>query len=532
MKFEDMFDPQPAWGATKSRKIQKRIVIEGDLILCSPAHFGNGDTNDLTDMPLLIDEVEKKPLLTGASLAGALRSYLRSIERGYRTTVNLETERKSACTRLFGGMRMDDEGEQSALIVDDAYGQDFEIERRMGVRIDAKSRTAAEDMLYSLELWRTGTIFPLRFELIICEGDNEDKLKHALATALSGLTEGGITLGARKQRGYGRISSANWRAKVYDLHKKDDLLAWLRNGNNRLPDATSNLSPSEILGPTQPLVDWTDQREYFDLHAEFLLDRSLLIRVEADLYEDGPDVTHISTYSPVHKKKHPVLPGSSLAGALRARAQRIANTLDDGTLRKWDDGSEATLATVLIERIFGADMNETRTPIGSKLRIEEHLIDNATDDYVQTRIKIDRFTGGAMDGALLNEQILIAKNAKTDLNDNIRPNIQVKLRLVNPLQGPKQAGKEPKKNATGEQIGLLLLLLKDLWTGDLPLGGSSSVGRGRLIGCKATLTLKTRLDDLPQVWVLQRDNKNLKINGDVQVLGNYVSKDLREYFER
>ena len=29
------------------------------------------------------------------------------------------------------------------------------------------------------------------------------------------------------------------------------------------------------------------------------------------------------------------------------------------------------------------------------------------------------------------------------------------------------------------QAGLLLLVLKDLWSGDLPLGGESSVGRGR-----------------------------------------------------
>ena len=37
------------------------------------------------------------------------------------------------------------------------------------------------------------------------------------------------------------------------------------------------------------------------------------------------------------------------------------------------------------------------------------------------------------------------------------------------------------------EIGLLLLLLKDLWTGDLTVGSESSVGRGRLQGISATL---------------------------------------------
>jgi hypothetical protein len=37
------------------------------------------------------------------------------------------------------------------------------------------------------------------------------------------------------------------------------------------------------------------------------------------------------------------------------------------------------------------------------------------------------------------------------------------------------------------EIGLLLLLLKDLWTGDLPIGGESSIGRGRLQGIDAKI---------------------------------------------
>jgi hypothetical protein len=41
------------------------------------------------------------------------------------------------------------------------------------------------------------------------------------------------------------------------------------------------------------------------------------------------------------------------------------------------------------------------------------------------------------------------------------------------------------KNA---ELGLILLLLKDLWTGDLPIGGESGVGRGRLKGLSATIS--------------------------------------------
>jgi hypothetical protein len=52
------------WSDSLARGIRQRLVIEGDLILQTPAHFGNGDGDDLTDMPLLLDPLtERCPLL-------------------------------------------------------------------------------------------------------------------------------------------------------------------------------------------------------------------------------------------------------------------------------------------------------------------------------------------------------------------------------------------------------------------------------------------------------------------------------------
>ena len=68
----------------KSRTVGERIFIRGQLVLETPASFGSGDKDGSTDMALLYDSVERqRPLLTGASIAGALRSYLWEAERGY-----------------------------------------------------------------------------------------------------------------------------------------------------------------------------------------------------------------------------------------------------------------------------------------------------------------------------------------------------------------------------------------------------------------------------------------------------------------
>jgi CRISPR/Cas system CSM-associated protein Csm3 (group 7 of RAMP superfamily) len=221
------------WRGEHSRRITTRIVVEGELVLQTPAHFGNGDGSEATDMPLLLDPLDEAdghttPLLTGASLAGALRGYLREVESGY----GVESHTKSLCTSLFGGMQGDDDGEQSPLIVDDARGKDGAIELRDGVAINTASRAAENGKKYDLQMWAAGTRFDLRFELAIREYDKEpERMKQALATALDGLSNGGITLGARKQRGYGAITVENWRAEQWDLTDPQRLLGWLERGD-------------------------------------------------------------------------------------------------------------------------------------------------------------------------------------------------------------------------------------------------------------------------------------------------------------
>ncbi|MEP7342332.1 MAG: RAMP superfamily CRISPR-associated protein [Acidobacteriota bacterium] len=447
------------WEGTHSRRITTRIVVEGDLVLQTPAHFGNGDSSDATDMPLLLDlfdeaEGHTTPLLTGASLAGALRSYLREFESGY----GIESGKKSLCSKLFGGRQADDgdDGEQSSLIVDDARGEHGAIELRDGVAINAQSRTADDGKKYDLQLWAAGTCFPLRFELVIREYDNEAELRQGLVTALGGLSNGEITMGMRKRRGYGAVTARNWRVRQWNLQEPAELLDWLENG---AAPVTAQASLQAVLGA--PLPADNDKRDFFAIEATFALDGSLLIRSEGRRADKGPDAVHLKARKADGVNTASVLSGTSLAGVLRARAGKILNTLGDTDAKK------------CIDAIFGTDMEELRKlrrqgnkaaqPRASRLHVTEQVIDHVEEELVQNRVSIDRFTGGALDTALFNEQPVFGGDGSS-------------LTLTLTLREPKD-----------KEIGLLLLLLKDLWTGDLPLGGESSVGRGRLQGLSATL---------------------------------------------
>ena len=43
--------------------------MKGALVLTTPTHLGNGDTDATTDMPIVLDEATGKALLPGTSLA-------------------------------------------------------------------------------------------------------------------------------------------------------------------------------------------------------------------------------------------------------------------------------------------------------------------------------------------------------------------------------------------------------------------------------------------------------------------------------
>jgi len=174
-----------------------------------------------------------------------------------------------------------------------------------------------------------------------------------------------------------------------------------------------------------------------------VVDGGLLVR-SPGTDPTAADATHLTSGG------KPVLPGTSLAGVLRARAIRIARVVRSngkGDAEQW------------VDHLFGLRLEGTTNanalpPQASRLRISETEVKDSKR-LRPNRIKIDRFTGGVVDGALFDEEPVYKGNVKVKVE----------------LRGP-QCG----------EIGLVLLLLKDLLTGDLPVGGTSSVGRGVLKG--------------------------------------------------
>ncbi|OQY88124.1 MAG: hypothetical protein B6D41_11225 [Chloroflexi bacterium UTCFX4] len=447
------------------RNIQERWIVKGTLELEAPAHFGNGDVSAWTDMPLARDKETGKPLLTGASIAGALRNYLRASS-------------ESQANDLFGEIR-GNTAIESALIVNDALASNAnDLEMRDGVAINPKTRTAGDKKKFDIELLPAGAQFDLCFELNVAKDKQE--LVHALAIALRGLEMGEIGLGKRKTRGLGACVVKEWRVRRYRVTEPRELIAWLnQDGANEKGD---NIAP--LLGVEVSNIE----KEKFTLDATFELDGSLLIRDYA-ASNTSADAAHL--HSKRNGKLEPIVSGTSLAGALRARAQRIANTVAGDTNR----------AEKLVDEMFGPRKGELRA---SRVRVRESVIQNGMSEMVQNRVKIDRFTGGASNTALFSEQPVFGLS---------ETRVQIALELVKAHE---------QEQVDRAEVGLLLLVLKDLWTGDLALGGESSVGRGRLHGVCANLQLGG------DKWELLEQDGKLAIIGNQEVLEECVQEFVKE----
>jgi CRISPR/Cas system CSM-associated protein Csm3 (group 7 of RAMP superfamily) len=433
----------PLNDAMAPRTLAARWTIRGTLTLETALHLG-GEGGERVDSPVLRDPREGLPLLPGTTLAGALRNALADRRAGYGKKEPQEI------AKLFGGARGVDDGSQSPLIVFDAIGalpKDHGVEVRDGVAILPATGVAEDGKKYDYEVLPAETRFPVRVDLLVPGADQTDEktLVGLLVAALDALP--GSALGAKRSRGLGRMG-AKWAAKRFALDSAEGWLEWILS-NHELPFAGEPSHPSaheaiEAAAPAsmKPFPLAIDVRKRVVLDLDLKVDHDLLVRSPGTT-PDAPDVSHLLSGGA------PILPGTSLAGVMRAQALRIAGLVRD----KQQDGQH------WVDRLFGPRFEGQRPPAGvqpraSRLRIGEARLEKSRSQR-QTRIAIDRFTQGVVDGALFDEQTEVGGEVKTCLE------------LRDPQKG---------------ELGLVLLVLKDLLDGLLPVGGSSSVGRGVLGG--------------------------------------------------
>jgi CRISPR/Cas system CSM-associated protein Csm3 (group 7 of RAMP superfamily) len=469
-----MMPPLKSDQARARSRVARRLWARGEWMATSGVHLGGDD--DLAsgvDMTVLRDSLGEF-LIPGSSIAGALRSAMAGL---YATTYGqFRGNRETAAIQvLFGkdySRRLEDDtvkgrvtrdGYASLLTVYDARAAASTVRIvRDSVRIEPETGLASDGAKFNLEVLPAGVVFPIELTLTLYEefpaGVTEADLTEVFQQGLSAFHSGLIRLGAKTRRGLGEGRVANWKLYRLDMENVQHVAAWLKQ------------EPS--LGEPVP---WEPRRarfataDSFEIEAQLRLKTSLLIRSSSDRPGE-PDMVHLT------EQGRSLITGSSLAGAFRHRCRRIARTIQTPQLSS--DHLERLLAS-----LFGPVHNaDGRGPalFGGRLWVSEcHLTDGSR--LRQGRVAIDRFTGGALESALFEQSAFWPADANF--------HVTIHLRIEEPRAW---------------EIGLCLQTFKDLWLGDLPLGGEAGVGRGVFLGYRAQLVSRTSAGI--QAWVLQTPN--------------------------
>ncbi|RPI19843.1 MAG: hypothetical protein EHM58_00175 [Ignavibacteriae bacterium] len=426
-----------------------KIKLTGKIELLSPLRIGSGEDNN-TDIDILKDS-SGKPFIPATSFIGVLRHYFINFN-------DADEKEKEELTKFWGyhkiqGVNTKSTSIQSSIkcsdlfVIDEiAVPVDELTSVREGVKIDIKTGMTVKEAKFDFEIAERGIKFDLNM-IVDYKEENYKFLLKLMNTIKSELEAGNISIGSKTTSGLGKIKLIDPFLEVYDFSIKNDVIKWLKNENGK--GITKDYNEKFNLNTNM-----------FSIDAWFKVKTSLIVKsYPSD--PTMPDAIHIQSCG------KDVLPGTSLRGAIRSRAIKILNTKFNGKSEKIIDN---LFGFVKEGKQYDKDGKEKDNSAKSRIIIEENLIDNCQAE-IQTRIKIDRFTGGTIKGALMESMPLFNEEG-TEKEKSIRVSIKI----------------SNYKRDKAYEAGLMLLILKDLWTGDLPIGGEKNIGRGVLEGIEATIS--------------------------------------------
>lgn len=439
------------------------FILKGILINTSPLSIGNGQAES-TDRDVIRDS-QGQPFIPGTTLAGALRYLTLSLKHEYETLwglshpkgskEGLEKNEVQSCTESY--VRIFDANKQKSTEQNPEKQKD-DVSVRHGVALNEHRHVQQESgygQLYNYEVLGRGVKFDFWLEipwskLQQTKGQEAVNAKSAvleLCKHIAVLLQQGIQIGHGSSKGLGQIRFEDWTLYCLDFSKPKHLHSWLDQEPDTWPqDAiySSCNSPCQL-----PEIKST---KGLRIQATLALKSSLLIR-DPGLPGDEADSQQLQD-----QDKY-VIPGSSIKGALRAQAKRILTQY----LNKDKDTVD-----LLLNIIFGSP--DQRAALQLNEVVLEHVVSK-----IQDRIQLDRFSG----------VVLQKFNSSPVFRHGEQPSESQQAQVKLEWTWPDFKTDEPLQKACA---GLVLLCLRDLFEGQLAIGGEISIGRGVMQGIEAQVT--------------------------------------------
>lgn len=344
---------------------------------------------------------------------------------------------------LFGYCKMDrnafqlllqstDSDTMSKVIISDGCFTKIAENIRDGVALDTENgeKVALDKRKYDYEVAERNSTFEFSMELTLRTrdiiGTVEETIRRydsEIKKVIAALNQQFIRFGYKKNRGFGCVKVEKATCQEFYGDTLKDFLH-----REQIPFVPFDYSDA----PTSSL--------YHSIQAEVSLLSGISIRTYSTEILQA-DSRHIQSDGA------PAIPGTSLAGLLRSQMNRIAQSLGYSDFR--------------YETLFGSiDENGGKKAAKTKILFTESYLDGGSD-MDSTRTTIDDITGSSLNNHLFTEKVHYKGKAVLNIL----------------LDHSVDDSPESKAN-----VALLLLSLFDLENGYCALGGSTSIGRGILLG--------------------------------------------------
>ena len=450
---------------TYKYRLLSRITLEA----VTPLVIGSGNKNIKTDS-VVTKDVNDLPYIPATTLAGLIRHSLPEEEQNKWMGYQTKEESYGSQLILSEAKILSEDGKPIDGLnnKEDALTQlCLQLPIRQHVRINHQG-VAEKNGKFDEEIVPKGMRFCFEMELISEEDDNEimDKI-------LSTIQSNGFRIGSGSRSGFGQISIVSILHRKLNLSIPEDLKLYLSKSSS-LEKIWEGFEPYTLAENTN-----TDYISY-----ELTLQPTDFMFFGAGFGNECSDMTFVrepviqwdndDRACIIEKEKVILIPGSSVKGALAHRTAYHYNKLkgcfaDGKSADELQDHVGKNNKAVRL--LFGSEGDKR----GKDKKRGNILISDVTqtqteelEKKVLNHVKIDRFTGGAVPGALFSEEVLYSPENSFTLE----------LLLYKAAITEDKKDKEDKEKA----LKAFETALTDLCKGYLPLGGGVNRGNGTFKG--------------------------------------------------
>jgi CRISPR/Cas system CSM-associated protein Csm3 (group 7 of RAMP superfamily) len=422
----------------------------------TPLFIGSGEASLLKDA-LVQKDVNGFPMITGTSLAGVLRHAFGEKADSLFGTSNSDKSGAASKLKISSGLMILENNLVSEGILENSNTEILNkfnhLPVRQHVRINGKG-VAENNGLFDNEIVYKGTQFLFEMEVRGTAADNEN-----WATLLRLVQSPTFRIGSGTRNGYGSLKVIEIYQEVFDLTNSQQFENYL----NFNPSFNSELSFNKV----------TEFGEYeegkFTKYSLKLTPDSFFIFSEGfgdDDADNKPVKEEVIKYEneKIQFENQTVIPATSIKGAIAHRVafhynKSIKAFADiENALNSAKEGNENHAVATLFGKVGKNDEDKSA---GNVFINDFYFSDSQVENKkIFNHVAIDRFTGGAMNGALFSEKV--SNLVEGDFSYDIYVKTDKK-RDENILKAFEET-------------------LMDICKGLLPLGGMTTKGHGIFTG--------------------------------------------------